>query len=63
MKKRYVKPMAAPTAEILDAALMEMSGVTSDKGIGYGGVDNDGTVTPSARRDNLWNDEDTDDEE
>lgn len=55
MKKIYM----APT---IDLVLMEdelelLSGsVTSDKGIGYGGVDTEGEKVPDARR-SIWDDD------
>jgi len=38
--------------------MLAASGVSSDKGIGYGGVDEGGTMDPSARRrKDVWTDE------
>ena len=38
--------------------------VTSDKGIGYGGVDEEGTLDPaSRRRRDVWEDEELEEEE
>lgn len=58
MKKSYISP-------VLDAADMESEdilaaslGVGGDNGIGYGGVDNGGTVEPAVKgHRNLWNEE------
>ncbi len=46
-RKRYMSP--AIEAEGMSALeLLTVSGVSSEKGIGYGGVDKDGTKDPSA---------------
>lgn len=46
-RKRYMSP--AIEAEGMSALeLLAASGVRSDKGIGYGGIDKDGTKDPSA---------------
>ena len=57
MKRQYI----TPTVMTVQAQAMQMlaaSGVSSDKGIGYGGVDEGGTMDPSARRrKDVWTDE------
>lgn len=48
MKTIYI----TPSMEILELSVENMiatSGVYSDNGIGYGGVDEEGTLTPSSR--------------
>ncbi|MBQ8066063.1 MAG: hypothetical protein IJ200_10465 [Prevotella sp.] len=58
MKKGYMTPttmMVAVGTEMLLAG----SGVQSDNGISYGGVDEDGSKEPGARRRrNVWDGED-----
>lgn len=45
--------------EKLDSMQLLSDSVTSDNGIGYGGVDGDGTKDPSSRRFEFgWGDED-----
>ena len=49
MKRQYI----TPTVMTVQAQAMQMlaaSGVSSDKGIGYGGIDGEGTKDPAARR-------------
>lgn len=46
-----VKEMAAMTLEMLTT-----SGVGSNNGIGYGGVDEDGEKDPASRRYGQWDD-------
>ena len=58
MKKIYI----TPSIEVVDYStetMMATSGVSSNNGIGFGGVDEDGSIVPSSndRRDswgNLW---------
>lgn len=58
MKKIYI----TPSIEVVDYStetMMAASGVSSNNGIGFGGVDEDGSIVPSSndRRDswgNLW---------
>jgi hypothetical protein len=51
MKRTYMVPALKELAEELETELL---GVSSDKGIGYGGVDNDGTKDPAGREDFSW---------
>ena len=46
-RKRYMSP-AIEAEGMSDLELLTVSGVRSDKGIGYGGIDKDGTKDPSA---------------
>lgn len=57
MKKQYISP--SMYEEKLDSMQLLSGSVTSDNGIGYGGVDGDGTKDPSSRRFEFgWGDED-----
>lgn len=58
-KKTYIVPAIAEEAVLTEQFLAD-SGVSSDNGIGYGGVDTEGEKDPSSRRD-AW--DDLDDEE
>ena len=57
MKKIY----SAPVAEIMSTEMEELlvgSVTSAEKGIDYGGVDEDGTKDPSSRRQqDIWEDE------
>ncbi len=59
MKKTYLKP----TTEVVKLGTTMMvctsDGVTSEKGIGYGGVDEEGQKDPASRRRrrDAWDDE------
>ena len=57
MKKIYITPAMKAAAMEMEN-LMTDSGVVSTQGIGYGGVDEDGTIEPAARGYNgLWDEE------
>lgn len=49
MKKTYIQPCMEVVSEDC-SVLMSSSGVESNNGIGYGGVDDDGTKDPASRR-------------
>ena len=53
-KKTYIVPAIAEEA-VLTEQFLAVSGVSSDNGIGYGGVDTEGEKDPSSRRD-AWDD-------
>ena len=55
MRKTYIIP-SVKTVDCESEELMDVSGVYSDKGIGYGGVDEEGTVEAESRR-SVWDDE------
>ena len=56
MKKEYIRPHVEKQ-ELTAPQLLTNSGVNSDKGINYGGVDNSGSKDPNANRNNLdWED-------
>ena len=54
MKKTYLQPSAE--MDSIGTESMICNSVTSDNGIGYGGVDEDGTKEPASRRyrNNVW---------
>lgn len=57
MKKTYMKPSTEMVLTQTTTMICVSQGVTSDKGIGYGGVD-DGTKDPAARRQrDAWEDD------
>ena len=56
MKAKYITP-GMEIEEISIENMIATSGVTGDNGIGYGGVDEDGSLTPSSRsRRGTWGD-------
>jgi hypothetical protein len=56
MKKTYLQPSMA--MDIMITESMICGSVTSDNGIGYGGVDEDGIIDPASRRcHNVWEEE------
>jgi len=59
MKKEYQQPSTYMV--IIGTSMMTCAskGVTSEKGIDYGGIDNDGVKNPSARRRrrDVWDEE------
>lgn len=58
MRKTYIEPTTI-VVSIETAHMVNASGVVSDQGIKYGGVDEDGTRNPDSRRqrDNVWDEE------
>lgn len=55
MKKKYLQPWTVVIKLKHATMLCASKGVTSDKGIGYGGVDEEGEKNPEARRRrNVW---------
>lgn len=63
MKKRYITPVA-DIAEIRTVQMLNASGVSDEeKGIGYGGIDEEGELEPAARRRDVWEDDEEDDDE
>ena len=52
MKKLYIIPQTS-TMLILHEVPLAVSGIGSNKGIGYGGVDTDGTLDPSVKGNTL----------
>jgi hypothetical protein len=61
MKKLYLKPCIEEFGSDLTMMLCGSQGITSNKDIDYGGVDNEGTLDPSSRRYDAWDDDETSD--
>ena len=62
-KHNYAKPLIYVTSVFAGTELLEaVSGVQNKfRGIGYGGLDSDGSKTPSSRQYyDIWDDEDDD---
>lgn len=58
MKKRQYKRPIITVARIKPCIMLCTSGVGSNKNTGFGGRDENGTITPATRKDELlWNDE------
>ena len=58
MKKTYIQPCMEVISED-SPVLLSGSGVEGSNGIGYGGVDDEGTKDPSSRRFGFgWDDDD-----
>ena len=55
MKKTYIEPSVEVDGMEAETIICATQGVTSsDKGIGYGGADEDGDLDPAARRYDVW---------
>lgn len=54
MKKKYNTPGMC-IVEIQNISPLANSDISSDVGLGYGGVDDDGSIIPEARE-NIWDD-------
>ncbi len=62
MKKTYMQPSIKAVEIKMTMMVCGSQDIKSDKGIGYGGVDEEGTLEPSARRHyDDWDDEDDSD--
>lgn len=58
MKKTYLQPSTVMVIVEIGIMLAGSAGVMSNNGIGYGGVDEGGTLDPaSRRRQGDWDDE------
>ena len=57
MKKTYVTPQMETMVMDTASLLSDSKSVTGPDGIGYGGVDEDGTKDPASRRFDVWNDD------
>ena len=58
MKKTYLKPLTEVVRMGMTMMVCTSEGVTSNNGIDYGGVDEDGEKDPAARRRrNVWDEE------
>ena len=61
MKKIYLQPSTEMVSIGTVSMVCDSQDITSDNGITYGGVDEDGTKDPSARRQSyIWAEEDED---
>ena len=55
MKKTYIMPsMRMVESETETLLLADSTAISSDLGIGYGGVDEDGKMEASSRHRNCW---------
>ena len=62
MKRTYLQP--STEMDFMATEGMVCGSVTSDFGIGYGGVDEEGTKDPASRRRyNVWEEEELEEEE
>ena len=56
-----VQTYLAPAVTVVDTDLWLLSAasdsITSDKGISYGGVDDEGQKDPASRKHDVWDDE------
>ena len=57
MKKGYLKPEIEQMSADLTILICGSQDIYSDKGIDYGGVDEEGTMDPASRRYNIWEEE------
>jgi len=58
MKKIYLQPSFVMVETNLNSMICGLQGVTSEKDIDYGGVDEEGTKDPASRRyRNEWEEE------
>ena len=57
MKKNYIAPIMSMDDLTLGTIIAQSGGVTaSGQGLGYGGIDTEGTGEPSAKSRNEWED-------
>ena len=65
MKKKYNRPFVLPVTIGAVSVICSSNEVSSegDVTIGYGGVDTGGKKDPSSRRDGVWGDEESEDED
>ena len=58
MKKKYLEPTIESIHVEATMMICGSNNISSDIGINYGGVDEDGTKDPSSRKyNNLWDDQ------
>lgn len=58
MKKRYMQPSIKAVEIKMTMMVCGSEDITSDKGIDYGGVDEEGVKDPASRRnEGVWEDE------
>ena len=64
MKKMYSKPQMEVISVSVAGMLANSNSITGPEGTSYGGVDEDGSITPSTRRhQGVWDDDEEDWEE
>ena len=63
MKKIYLQPSMEMSSLGTESIICASQDITSDYGIGYGGVDEDGGKDPASRRSDVWMEEKTENEE
>ena len=56
-KKDYVSPSVTTEQMDMMKLICASEGITSDIGIDYGGVDEDGTMTVDCRRHTVWDED------
>ena len=57
MKKIYFQPSIKVVKTQLSCIICNSKDIQSNNGIGYGGVDKEGTKDPASRRYDNWDDE------
>lgn len=58
MKKTYIEPVIDIDSMEAETFICASQGVTSGNGIGYGGVDENGSKDPASRREfSVWDEE------
>lgn len=64
MKKTYLQPSMVVVTTMAATIICGSESVSSDNGIGYGGVDEEGELEPASRRRrrNVWEDEELEEE-
>ena len=54
MKKTYIMPSMKMAESETETLMTNSTAISSDLGIGYGGVDEDGEMEASSRRQSFW---------
>lgn len=63
MKKTYQQPFAEMANYGMEEMICASKDITSDYGIDYGGVDEDGTMDPASRQNcSVWEDEENEED-
>lgn len=61
MKKKYIQPSIKSVEIKMTKMVCGSQDISSDKGIGYGGVDDEGNKDPASRRHrDVWEEEEED---
>lgn len=64
MKKMYSKPQMEVVSVSVADLLANSNSITGPEGTGYGGVDEDGSIIPAARRHHgVWEDDEEEEDE